>query len=109
MNTDHPAGSNQQQEFDMRSDLQAACKRKLDTDLPLVHKLRSPDVPSLKPTRMTSTSLDVFLEIAKRRVAARGGRIVFVMVPNMDAWTTTIRKPRRHWFRSRNRIARAKK
>jgi hypothetical protein len=73
-----------QHEFESRPDLQEAWERKLDENLPLVRKLLGDDLFSLKTDEDDINIFGRVLEIAKRRVAAWGGRIVFVMIPNMD-------------------------
>ena len=73
-----------QREFESRRDLQETWQGKLDENLPLVRKLLDADLFSLKTDEDDISIFGRVLEIAKRRVAAWGGRIVFVMIPNWD-------------------------
>jgi len=73
-----------EREFQSRPDLQDAWQGKLDENLPLVRKLLNADLFSLKTDEDDINIFGHVLEIAKRRVAAWGGRIVFVMIPNWD-------------------------
>jgi hypothetical protein len=71
-------------EFQASRGLQQAWEGKLDENLPLVRKLLGADLFSLKTDEDDITIFGQVLEIAKRRVAGWGGRIVFVMIPNWD-------------------------
>jgi len=79
-----------QNEFQSRPDLQEAWEGKLDENLPLVRKLLGADLFSLKTDEDDIGIFGRVLEIAKRRVAAWGGRIVFVMIPNWDDYNGRI-------------------
>ena len=79
-----------QREFLSRPDLQDAWQAKLDENLPLVRKLLNADLFSLKTDEDDISIFGHVLEIAKRRVAAWGGRIVFVMIPNWDDYNGRI-------------------
>lgn len=81
-------------EFESRADLQGAWERKLDENLPVVRKLTDLDLRSLKTDEDDINIFGRVLEIAKRRVAAWGARIVFVMIPNWDDYNGRI-PPRR--------------
>lgn len=79
-----------EREFKSRPDLQEAWQGKLDENLPLVRKLLNADLFSLKTDEDDISIFGHVLEIAKRRVAAWGGRIVFVMIPNWDDYNGRI-------------------
>jgi len=79
-----------QREFETRPDLQDAWQGKLDENLPLVRKLLGADLFSLKTDEDDIGIFGQVMEIAKRRVAAWGGRIVFVMIPNWDDYNGRI-------------------
>lgn len=73
-----------EREFASRPDLQEAWEGKLAENLPLVRQLVNADLFSLKTDEDDIGIFIHVLGIAKRRVAAWGGRIVFVMIPNWD-------------------------
>lgn len=79
-----------EREFASRPGLQAAWEGKLDENLPLVRKLLGADLFSLKTDEDDIGIFGRVLEIANRRVAAWGGRIVFVMIPNWDDYNGRI-------------------
>ncbi len=63
---------------------QAAWQRKLEDNLPLVRAALGDDIGSLDAPADLLRIFERVMAIAKRRVEAWGGRIVFVMIPNVD-------------------------
>jgi hypothetical protein len=68
-------------------ELKASWERKLDINLPLVQELLGHDIKSLTEDDDLLLIFERILETAKRRLAAWGGRIYLVMIPNEGIYT----------------------
>jgi hypothetical protein len=71
-------------EFEKRDDLKAEWAAKLDENLPLVRSLLGEDISSLRDDENLVRIFTRVIAMADRRIAAWGGKLYFVLVPNMD-------------------------
>jgi hypothetical protein len=72
------------QEFEGSAALKAEWDKKLDDNLPLVRSLLGNDVTSLRDDENLVRIFSRVVAIAQRRIASWGGKLYFVLVPNMD-------------------------
>ena len=73
-------------EFEKRDDLKAEWATKLDENLPLVRSLLGEDISSLRDDENLVRIFTRVIAMADRRIAAWGGKLYFVLVPNMDEY-----------------------
>jgi hypothetical protein len=76
------------QEFEGSAALKAEWDKKLDENLPLVQSLLGNDVTSLRDDENLVRIFSRVVAIAQRRIAAWGGKLYFVLVPNMGDYMT---------------------
>src|SRR5262245_19679289 len=76
------------QEFEGSTALKAEWDKKLDENLPLVRTLLGDDVASLRDDENLVRIFSRVVAIAQRRIASWGGKLYFVLVPNMDDYVS---------------------
>src|SRR5262249_27678434 len=72
------------QEFENSPALKADWDKKLDENLPLVRSLLGDDITSLRDDENLVRIFTRVVALAQRRVAAWGGKLYLVLIPNMD-------------------------